>query len=533
MQISTLDWIVIVGYLIFMIALAIYLSKGQTNEKDYYLGGNDIGFFPIAISTMATQCSTNSILGAPAFVAFTVGGGLLWLQYEIAVPLAMIFTMMLLLPFYRRLKLISVYGYLEQRFGVETRLLLSIVFQFLRSFGTGVTIYGISVVISYCLNISFITSVSLLAVFTIIYDSIGGMKGVIYSDVIQMFILYACIFIVAYIAIDMIGGLDQIKSLVDPNRIKAIDFKGHGFGDGKDFSFWPMLFGGVFLYVSYYGCDQTQVQRELSSRSIDDTNMSLFINGLLRFPLVLTYCFLGICIAAYATKNPEFIQSLPVTDKGTPNFNMSVPIFVINEFPVGAIGLFMVGLFSAAMSSLDSTINSLSATTIDDVLKKTKYYRKDKELLYSKIFTIFWGVVCTIFSFFVEDISSSIIVSINKIGSLINGPILGVFLLGILTTKGNQKGALIGFSLGFLFNLFLWIAFPQISWLWWNLFGFIITFGLGYVVSILSKAEVRELGLLVYSKESVAGFNFQRNWPRYYGVLILYAILIVLFLSWI
>lgn len=533
MQISTLDWIVIVGYLVFMIALAVYLSKGQTDEKDYYLGGNDIGFFPIAISTMATQCSTNSILGAPAFVAFTLGGGLLWLQYEIAVPLAMIFTMMLLLPFYRRLKLISVYGYLEKRFGVETRILLSVVFQFLRSFSTGVTIYGISVVISYCLNVSFFTSVTLLAVFTIVYDSIGGMKGVIYSDVIQMFILYACIFIVSYIALDMIGGMGEIKALVDPARLKAIDFQGHGFGDGKDFSFWPMLIGGIFLYVSYYGCDQTQVQRELSSKSIDDTNMSLFINGILRFPLVLTYCFLGICIAAFAAKHPEFLSSLPVTDNGTPNYNMSVPVFVIREFPVGAIGLFMVGLFSAAMSSLDSTINSLSATTIDDVLKKTKYYNKDKELLYSKVFTVFWGVLCTVFSFFVEDISSSIIVSINKIGSLINGPILGVFLLGILTKRGNQRGALTGFVLGFLFNLFLWVAFPQISWLWWNLFGFLITFGLGYAISLTRKTEEKELGELVYTKESVAGFNFQRNWPAYYAALTGYAIFIILILTWI
>lgn len=531
MQISALDWIVIISYLIFMVVLAIYLSRGQTSETDYYLGGNDIGFFPIAISTMATQCSTNSILGAPAFVAFTLGGGLIWLQYEIALPIAMIFTMMFLLPFYRRLKLISVYGYLERRFGVETRILLSVVFQFLRSFATGVTIYGIAVVISYCLNISFFVSVILLAVFTIVYDSIGGMKGVIYSDVIQMFILYACIFIVAVIALNLIGGVDELSKLVDPSRIKAIDFKGHGLGDGKDFAFWPMFFGGLFLYVSYYGCDQTQVQRELSSKSIDDTNMSLFVNGILRFPLVLTYCLLGICIAAYAMKDPSFIDGLPKTDSGSPNYNMSVPIFVIREFPVGAIGLFMVGLFSAAMSSLDSTINSLSATSIDDILKKTKFYKKDRELFYSKLLTVFWGVVCTVFSFFVENISDSIIVSINKIGSLINGPILGVFLLGILTKKANQKGALIGFLTGFLFNLCLWIYFPKISWLWWNCFGFLVTFIFGYILSLFLPKENPNLDLLVFSKQSVEGFKFKKNWPKYYAILILYSALITFILT--
>ena len=124
-----------------------------------------------------------------------------------------------------------------------------------------------------------------------------------------------------------------------------------------------MLLGGLFLYISYYGCDQSQVQRELSTKSIDDTNLALFLNGVLRFPLVLTYCFLGLCIAGYVTKHPEFISLLPVDENG-PNYNMAVPIFVIKYFPAGAVGLVMVGLFSAAMSSLDSVINSLSATTL-------------------------------------------------------------------------------------------------------------------------------------------------------------------------
>ena len=130
-----------------------------------------------------------------------------------------------------------------------------------------------------------------------------------------------------------------------------------------------MLFGGLFLYISYYGCDQTQVQRELSTKNTDDTNLSLFINGTLRFPLVLTYCLLGICIGAYVAKHPEFLGLLPKGESGNPNYNVAVPVFVIKYFPAGMVGLFMVGLFSAAMSSLDSTINSLSATTMEDILK--------------------------------------------------------------------------------------------------------------------------------------------------------------------
>ena len=128
MQLHFFDWTIIIIYLIGMIALSIFLSRGQKNKGDYYLGGNNTGAWPIAISTMATQCSTNSILGAPAFVAFSVGGGMIWLQYELAVPFAMIFLMIFLLPLYRRLGIISVYAYLEQRFDKNTRLTLSILF---------------------------------------------------------------------------------------------------------------------------------------------------------------------------------------------------------------------------------------------------------------------------------------------------------------------------------------------------------------------------------------------------------------------
>ncbi|HSG88633.1 MAG TPA: hypothetical protein VLA56_05435, partial [Pseudomonadales bacterium] len=135
-----LDWCVVGVYLVAMIGLSLVIARGQRDRRDYYLGGNRSGPLSIALSTMATQCSTNSILGAPAFVAFSVGGGLLWLQYELAVPLAMIVIMVLLLPTFRTLALVSVYEYLEHRFGLATRLVLSLLFQFIRAFATGVTV---------------------------------------------------------------------------------------------------------------------------------------------------------------------------------------------------------------------------------------------------------------------------------------------------------------------------------------------------------------------------------------------------------
>lgn len=529
MQLHFFDWTIIIIYLIGMIALSIFLSRGQKNKGDYYLGGNNTGAWPIAISTMATQCSTNSILGAPAFVAFSVGGGMIWLQYELAVPFAMIFLMIFLLPLYRRLGIISVYAYLEQRFDKNTRLTLSILFQFIRAFATGVTVYGISIVIAYCTGISFMTSVVMLGVITIIYDSIGGMKAVIISDVIQMIVLYGAIVMTIIIALNLTGGIEETLSAFDTQRLNAINFKSHGF-DGNSFALLPMLIGGFFLYISYYGCDQSQVQRELSTKSVDDTNLALFLNGILRFPLVLTYCFLGVCIGAYVTKNPNFISLLPL-ENGSPNYNLSVPIFVIKYFPIGAVGLVMVGLFSAAMSSLDSTINSLSATTMQDVFKSflEKDFSQKQELYLSKLLTIFWGTICTVFAFFVGDISDSIIVSMNKIGSLANGPILGVFLLGILTKRANGVGAISGLILGFIVNAIFWIYIPAVSWPWWNMIGFIVCFLSGILLSYAIKRPEKNLDGLTYkSFKSNYSEEFKIDWKKYYYILAVWGCVIFL-----
>jgi SSS family solute:Na+ symporter len=281
-----------------------------------------------------------------------------------------------------------------------------------------------------------------------------------------------------------------------------------------------MLFGGFFLYMSYYGCDQTQVQRELSTQSTDDTNLSLFINGTLRFPLVLTYCLLGVCIGAYVAKHPEFLGFLPKAEDGDPNYNVAVPVFVMRHFPVGLVGLFMVGLFSAAMSSLDSTINSLSATTTQDILKGLFGWKmsEKQELWTSKGLTVFWGTLCVVFAFFVGNIADSIIVAINKIGSLANGPILAVFMLGVLTRRTSGLGAISGLLSGLLFNGALWAFVPQVSWLWWNVIGFVIAFGIGWTLSLF-KPYAGDTAEVVWRPRRGKSLGFKKNWVPYYWIL--------------
>lgn len=531
---NAIDWAIVVLYLCGMIGMSLYLSRGQRTVLDYYLGGNRMRWWQISLSTMATQCSTNSLLGAPAFVAFSSGGGLIWLQYELAVPLAMAFAMIFLFPFYRSARVISIYEYLELRFGPGTRTLLSVLFQFLRAFSTGVTVYGISLVIHKCMGLPLSLSIVVLAVITIVYDAIGGIKAVVMSDVIQMAVLVLGVGLIGYFAVDLTGGFAETIAAADASRLRTLDFSHHGLGDGGTFAFWPMLLGGFFLYVSYYGCDQTQVQRELSSASIDDSRRSLFMNGILRFPLVLLYCLAGVAIGAYAMKHPEFLDLLPVKPGGTREYNLAAPTFVLEFLPHGAIGLIMVALFAAAMSSLDSTINSLSAMTERDIFQRflTKTVSERARLWRSKGVTVFWGALCTVFAFFVSDVSDSIIESINKIGSLINGPVLATFLLAILTRRATGEGTVVGIICGFLTNLLLWKFAPDVSWLWWNVIGCGITFGLGFGISLFFPAPDPEtVQGLTFSRDTAPMALGEDRWRRFYLLLLGYGgfILLVLF----
>lgn len=539
-MLSTLDWAIIGGYLAGLVLLALFLSRGQKSARDYYLGSNRMGALPVALSTMATQCSTNSLLGVPAFVALAAGGGLVWLQYEIAVPLAMIVLMAVLFPVLRSLRLISIYDYTERRYGVATRTTLSILFQLLRAFATGVTVYGVSLVLVAALDIAFWQAVLLLGGVTVIYDMLGGMKGVIVSDVLQIFLLFGAVVLGLWFAVDLAGGLGAIRESVDPARLQALDFSGHGFGDGETFAFWPMLIGGFFLYMAYYGCDQTQAQRALSTSSLSGTNRALYLGGLLRFPLVLTYSLFGVALAAYMASDPAFFDLLREASAGLPTVNketgydanLAVPVFVLAHFPSGLLGLVLVGLVAAAMSSLDSTLNSLSAVTMDDILGRF-FLREptDRQVLWlSKLTTLFWGALTLAFSFVVGELAATIVESVNMVGSLLNGPLLAVFLLGVLAGRVNEAGILSGLAAGLLFNLGLALFAPEVSWLWWNVTGFVACAGVAATVSAFTKApEANRLHGLLWKDRPRAcpSHDTRSNWGPYYAILGAYALVIV------
>ena len=473
-----IDYIVIAAYILFFLYLGMRF-KDNSSAKDYFLGGKSFGWIALALSTAATQLSAISFISAPTFVGLKQGGGMMWLTYEFAVPLAMLFLMVFLIPPLYKSGIVSVYGYLEKRFSASTRVILSTVFQISRAFATGVMVYTVAIILKSVLEIELWQTIGIIGAVTLIYSYQGGMKAVVYGDVIQMVILLIGIVICLYYGLHYIGGWESFVEKVDRERLQAVKFDSMGL-DGDEFGFWPMLLGGFFLYVSYYGTDQSQAQRLFSAKSLGTVKATLLTNGLMRFPITFLYCLMGLVIGTYVMTSPEFLAKIP-SDK--PDY--MIPIFIRDYLPNGLIGILIVAIFSAAMSSLSSAINSLSAASVEDLFNRNKQLDSKTYVRYSRYAALFWGVFCLLAAFLVEQFKGSTVIEIiNKIGSIAYGPILATFIAAVAIKRINSIGANIGLLAGVAVNMYLWKFVPEIFWFWWNFIGTAVTLIVGYLSSL-------------------------------------------------
>ncbi len=519
-----LDYFLILIYFIAFLAMG-YFFKENKNSNDYFLGGKSLSWFPLSLSTMATQLSAISFISAPAFVGLKQGGGMKWLSFEFGVPIAMIGIMVFIIPPLYKSGIVSVYEYLEKRFSASTRKLISLVFQVSRALSTGVMVFTMALIIQAVVGISFHLTLIIISVVTLIYSYQGGMKAVVWGDAIQMIILFAGLIICLIVGYNMLQELNEFNGFAT-DRLQVIDLSNFGIYNNENYGFLPMLLGGIFLYLSYYGTDQTQAQRLLSAKNEGTIKKLLLANGLLRFPVVFVYCIMGLIIGYLVSNIPEFYNSIEeVTKIHYPNEfakngikpDLMIPVFITKYLPNGLIGILMIGIISAAMSTLSSTINSLSAVTIEDFFnnKKTKISEK-RYMVLSKSLVIFWGVVCILSAYLFGNSQSTVIELINSISSLFYGPILAAFVIAIFFKKVNHIGMNIAIissvTINLIFKYLPEIVYflnqgtfyngsknihealadlnihniPDLFWIWYNFTGFIIAVLMAIVASKLT-----------------------------------------------
>src|SRR5882757_6419565 len=500
---NAVDYAIVALYFGAMIWLGLRFKRNAAST-DYFLGSRALGWFPLGMSTMATQLSAISFVSAPAFVGLRAGGGMQWLTYELGVPLAMIPLMALVGPMLRRSGVLSVYSFLERRFGRGSRLLLSALFIFSRAFSTGVQIYVIALVLSSILALPFWQTILVLGGVTIVYSLKGGLKAIVYSEVAQMIIKVAGIFVIMFTALHYMGGWNAFLDHLDTRRLQVIDF--HNFGlDGREYGFWPMLFGGFFLYTSYYGTDQTQAQRILSARDESTVRQLLLFNGLLRFPITLAYCSGGLILGAFAMANPQFPPAIP-PDKP----DLMIPVFIEHYLPHGVVGIIVVALIAAWMSAYSSTLNSLTAVTMEDFVSPLVAIPAERYVSISKYVLLAWGAATMVLGFFAGKLAATDIEAINKIGSVSYGPILCIFLLTTLPSV-TPLAANVAVATGVCVNLALWLFFPNVFWFWWNAIGAAVTISVGVVLGLFLSRTRRTQAPAVAGPAGARAFPFRES----------------------
>jgi len=516
---NALDYGIVALYFGAMIWLGLRFKRNAAGT-DYFLGSRALGWFPLGMSTMATQLSAVSFVSAPAFVGLRSGGGMQWLTYEFGVPLAMIPLMALIGPMLRRSGVVSVYSFLERRFGRGSRLLLSALFIFSRAFGTGVQIYVIALVLASILMLPFWETIMALGGVTIVYSLKGGLKAIVYSEVAQMIIKVLGIFVIMFTALHYMGGWSSFMEHLDQRRLQVLDFHNVGF-DGREYGFWPMLFGGFFLYTAYYGTDQTQAQRILAARDERTVRQLLLFNGLLRFPITLAYCFGGLILGAFALATPEFRAAIPL-DKP----DLMIPVFIANYLPHGIVGIIVVALIAAWMSAYSSTLNSLTAVTMEDFVSPLVSIPAERYVGVSKYVLLAWGAATMVFGFFAGKLAATAIEAINKIGSVTYGPILGIFLLTTLP-RVTPLAANVAVAAGVCVNLVLWLFFPNVFWFWWNAIGALVTLSVGVVLGLLLSRS-RQTQTQAPAPAPAPGLAAARRFPFRESVVMLIVFICIL-----
>lgn len=554
------DWFILVSSLVFIVAYGVWKGRGSKNMDAYLLSNRDMKWYTIGISIMATQASAITFLSTPgqAYV-----DGMRFVQFYFGLPIAMVILSVTVIPIYHKLKVFTAYEFLESRFDLKTRTLGAILFLTQRGLAAGLTIYAPALILSVILgwNVSYTNWI--IGTLVIIYTTFGGTKAVGWTQFQQMLIItlgmVSAFFILIFMLPENVSFIDAAHVAGKMGKLNAVDLS---FDLENRYTLWTGLIGGMFLALSYFGTDQSQVQRYLTGKSVAQSRMGLILNGLVKIPMQFFILFLGAMVFVFYQFNlppvffnsvernnilkseyaQEFIlveekhkqvfeekknvieemltavksgdenlisvskekleavntdfnevrnEAIEVMKKNNPQIDKSDTnyiflSFVINNLPVGIIGLILAVVFAASMSSTSSELNALASTSIVDIYKRmiNKKGEEKHYLLISKILTAGWGVYAIIFAEYANRLGS-LIEAVNILGSLFYGTILGIFGVAFYIKKvnGNQV-----FTAAIIAEICVLACFffTKIPFLWYNVIGCLLVMGISLIINYFS-----------------------------------------------
>ena len=459
MVLTWIDYVVIGAYLLAITAFGSWFARFQKTTRDYFLTGRSVPWWAICFTIVATETSTLSFIGVPAGA---YAGNMTFLQLAIGYIIGRILVSVLFIPAYFRGELFTSYELLNRRFGSSVKNVAAVIFLITRTLADGIRLFATALVIWVVTQVPVTWTVIALGAAMIVYTVRGGVSAVIWTDVVQMFIYVGGALLVFFGLLQLIpGGWSEVTRTAS-SHFTVFDFS----TDPKRvYTIWAGVLGGVALTLATHGTDQFLVQRLLSARSARHASTGLVLSGLIVFAQFVLFLVIGAMLYTYYQHTP-LPRPLGRTDE-------VLPLFVVTSLPHGISGFIVAAIVAAALSP---SINSLAATTVNDFY--VKYFRPDADeptlMRVSRNATVAWGIAQIGVALGAQFVTRSVLDAGLGVLSLAAGPVLGAFLVGVLSKRTGPRGMLTGMIIGIVIVAWVWWT-GATAWTWYAFLGASVT----------------------------------------------------------
>ncbi|HSQ42271.1 MAG TPA: sodium/solute symporter [Fibrobacteraceae bacterium] len=440
---TALDWAILVLYMLGTIAVGLWAARGGKNFNDYMFGGGRVPWIAVGISIIATSVSATTFLGAPADV---FGVNMTFLMFQFGALISIFVVGFVFIPQFRKAGIVSAYELLERRFSVSVRRVAALFYSLHLLLRTGILLYAPSIVLASILGIQLWEAIMLSAAVATLYTWYGGIKSVIWTDVLQFFVFFGAGVLVLVIVAHAVGGANHLyQAAVSAGKTHWIDFS---LDLSKDRTLISAGLAYAVLEVAIRGCDQQFVQRYLSCQGISEANRSSILSMVLGALVSLLFYWVGAALFVYYRVAGQ--GNLPAEI----GMNDVFPHFILNDLPPGITGLVVAAIYAAAMSSLSSAISALANTTESDILHKHR--QAPGNLRRAKWFSLAWAAAGILAALIAAKTQGSLLKNAVFFTGLFTGPLLALFVLAFFRPKTNPHavltGALLGMASLILFN---------------------------------------------------------------------------------
>jgi len=455
---NSLDLAVLIFYIVGVVAFGCWFARKSQTTEEFTAAGGRLPGWAIGLSLFGTYLSSNTFIGNPG-KAFSSNWS--FFVFSLTIPIGALVASVWFVPFYRNTGTISAYSHLEEKFGPWARTYAVVCYLLTQVSRSGTIMVGVAIGMHAITGWDVRMIIIATGVLVTAYTLIGGIEAVIWTDVVQSIVLsLGAIMLIGIIWTGSPGGSEIVNAAIESNKFSLGDFQ----YDLTRPTFWVILLFGVFINLTNFGIDQNYVQRYHTARSVEDARRSLWLGAVVYIPVSAIFFFIGTLLWGYYTSQTNAADMAELTrlsqSTGSPVGDNALPHFMANHLPPGMGGLMVAALFAAAMSTIDTSLNSSATITLKDIFhKQVTSDAPQQEMLILRLATLFWGFIGTAVAFGLTYDTNNILDIWWKLSGVFAGGMLGLFLLGQIAQRTSKVSGVTGVVVGVL--IIGWMSFSD------------------------------------------------------------------------